>query len=371
LKNKFRSLTLLALAFTVLLSITPIVSAKTRNSYLTDFIFSTQDTSGNFGSTVEEMAFSLEIINYYDLFSGQGLGSTEIKVDITEFQNNIKENITTSFNNDRVDIYNLYYYLESLKTLGVFEETIDSVLHNRIYTYLNQTRVDEGGFAPTNTSSSANMVSTFFVYSIFKLIDEDEDIVNQSALKSWILMCNNTDGGYGGNNTLQSNLLTTCYAVFLLNDLGTVDDLDNQTATLNYLKSLYINNIADSMNYGGYLPDTAAENVLLSSSYYCITAISLIDNTQLNPEDTIALVLSRQNFQDGGFIEYNNDLGQDLSSITTSYYAFKILLFFDALYLLNENIFMVEFNFVVLLIVLVLIGIVIGILFFIWRKRRI
>lgn len=371
MKNKFRYLTLIALAFTVLLSITPIVSAKTRNSYLTDFIFSTQDNSGNFGSTVEEMAFSLEILNYYDLFTVQGLFSTEIKVNITELQNNIKENIIDSFDNDRVDIYNLYYYLESLKFLEVLEETIDSELYNKIYTYLNQTQQDEGGFAPTNISSSANMVSTFFVYNIYKLLDEDESIVNQSILKSWILMCNNTDGGYGGNSTLQSNLLTTCYAVFLLDDLGTVDDLDNQTATLNYLKSFYINDIADSINYGGYLPDIAAENVLLSSSYYCIKAISLIDTTQLNQKATTDLVLSRQNFQDGGFIEYINDLGQDLSSITTSYYAFKILLFFEVPYLLNENIFMVEFNFVVLLIVLVIIGILIGILFFIWRKRRI
>jgi len=369
LKNKFQYLTLIALSLTILLTITPIVSAKSRESYLTDFIFSNQIDDEGFGETEEDTAFSLEIIDYFDLYIVQGLFNTEIKVDVTSFQENIENQLADMFANQTVSIYKLYYLLKALDILDYTLKDSDPDLHNKIYTYLNQTEQNGGGFGVSNTSTSANIISTYYVYNIYSMINEI--IVNKTIHKNWILLCNNTDGGYGGNSTLPSTLLTTYYAVFLIRELGVIGDLDNQITTLNYLKSFYVSDSADLANYGGYLPDTSADNALLSSTFYCIKTISFIDSSQLDNGTTSNWVVTRQNFQDGGFIDYIDSLGHDKSSIPASYYAFQILLSLDDIPLLNENVFMVEFNFLVLLITLISIGVIIGVLFLIWRKRRI
>ncbi|MCJ7650553.1 MAG: hypothetical protein MUP85_18235, partial [Candidatus Lokiarchaeota archaeon] len=184
--------------------------------------------------------------------------------------------------------------------------------------------------------------------------------------------CNNTDGGYGSNSTLSSTLLTTYQVVILINALtGSVDNLTNKTATLEYLTSFYMNDSTDINNYGGYLPDITALNVLLSSSLTCLDSIGLIDSTELHQVPTINLVLSCQNFRDGGFSDKITGYYQELSSITASYYAFKILLSFNSLHLLNEEIFMVEFNYIVLIVMLSAIGILIFVAYWIWRKRKI
>ncbi|MFX0059778.1 MAG: prenyltransferase/squalene oxidase repeat-containing protein, partial [Candidatus Heimdallarchaeota archaeon] len=196
------------------------------------------------------------------------------------------------------------------------------------------------------------------------------DFPNETIHKNWILQCNNTDGGYGGNSSLSSTILTTYYAVDLINAIGDLNDLDDKIATLNYLKSFYFNDSFDINNYGGYLPDISAENSLLSSTYFCVKAINLIDSSQ-KTDASILWVLNHQNFQDGGFSDHSVTGEPELSSILTSYYAFDILLTFDAINLLNSEVFMVEFNYFVLIIVLSFIGVFILIVFFIWRRRRI
>ena len=124
------------------------------------------------------------------------------------------------------------------------------------------------------------MVSTYYIYKILKIMGEPFD--NQTLHKGWVLSCNNTDGGYGGNQTLSSTLITTYYAVYLINELGIINDLANQTATLNYFKSLYIGDSNNLEHYGGYLPDLYAEFPLLSSTFFCVEGIGLIDDTELN-----------------------------------------------------------------------------------------
>ena len=83
------------------------------------------------------------------------------------------------------------------------------------------------------------------------------------------------------------------------------------------------------------------------------------------------MVFSRQNFLDGGFNDKITRYDQEFSSITTSYYAFKILLSFDSLHLLNEEIFMVEFSYITLIVVLSVIGILAFVAYWIWHKRKI
>ncbi|GAH41431.1 unnamed protein product, partial [marine sediment metagenome] len=152
---------------------------------------------------------------------------------------------------------------------------------------------------------------------------------------------------------------------------GEVSDLANTTSTLNYLKSFYINDLDNLDNYGGYLPDTFAENSLLSSTYFCVEGIRLIDSNELNKVATVDWVLNHQNFRDGGFSDHDEENDQKLSSIRASYYAFEILKGFGSLDLLNEEIFMVEFSFLILIIVMSITGIIIAAIYLIWRKRRI
>ena len=349
----------------VLIVITPIVSAKPRNKYLTDFIFAQQDDSIGFGESDQETAYALEMIDYFNLYVIQGLFGSTTKVDISAFKDNLEEKLENLFDDGESDLFKIYYLL---KALDILDYPIDSDLKDEIYDYLNQTEHLEGGFRLNTILLSADMISTYFAYKIYSYLDLQ--FPNMTIHKNWILLCNNTDGGYGGNNSLSSTILTTYYAVELINEIGDLDDLDDKIATLDYLKSFYISDSSNVNNYGGYLPDNSAENSLLSSTYFCVKGINLINPSQIQ-DATIAWVLDHQNFQDGGFSDHSISGEPELSSITTSYYAFDILLTLNAINQLNSDIFMVEFNFIVLIVVLSCIGIFILLIFFIWRRRRI
>jgi hypothetical protein len=188
---------------------------------------------------------------------------------------------------------------------------------------------------------------------------------------NWIKSCNNSDGGYGGNSSLTSSILNTYYAVSLLNQLGTLDDLADKNQTLSYLNSFYVNNPSDADNFGGYLPDLASQYTLISSTYYCVITISIIDEAILNAGETILWVLARQYFGDGGFAEKTGETDELSSSVILSYYAFEILRSFNRLNSLNAEIWMVEFDYMILLIIFGCIGVIAGISIFIWRRRRI
>ena len=131
-----------------------------------------------------------------------------------------------------------------------------------------------------------SLTYTFYVIQLYSLIGQP--IANISIHKDWVLSCNNTDGGYGGNQTLSSTYIDTCFAAFILDDerFGDINDLVDINNTLTYLKSFYVNNSADLNNYGGYLPDELAGYALLSSTYYCVKAISLISGSEFNKQET-------------------------------------------------------------------------------------
>jgi len=348
------------------LGIAPIASAKTRQLHLIDFLYENQNSNENFGISTQDTANAIEIIKQFNAYKIEGFLQATKEVDIPKLKVYLEDEITSMFNEGEIDIYDLFYLLNTLDFLGA---SLDLNLHDKIYEYINERVQSTGGFSPTNTSTNANLISTFYIYNIFTLIDEP--VENQTIHKNWVLSCNNTDGGYGGNQSLSSTLLTTYYAIYLVKELGEVSDLANQTSTLNYLKSFYINDPNNLGNYGGYLPDAFAKNSLLSSTYFCVEGIRLIDRNELNKGATVNWVLNHQNFRDGGFSDHDEENDQKLSSIRASYYAFEILKGFGSLDLLNEDIFMVEFSFLILIIVTSIIGIIIAAIYLIWRKRRI
>lgn len=366
MKSTYQKFFIVILISFFIASIIPYVLGKSRRGYLTDFIFSNEIRGEGFKNNVlvekrissEATAFSLEILKFYG----------RDPHDTSDLKTELEDEIKTMFNNDEVSLYDLYYLLKSLDILAY--PINNGSLKNRIHKYLNETEQNNGGFSLSNTSSSVSISSTYFIHQIYTLIDEQ--LPNGTLHKNWILSCNNSDGGYGGNRSLSSTLLNTFYVVSLLDNFSSINELADRNQTLTYLNSFYIGNPSDVNNYGGYLPDIIAKYSLLSSTYYSVRAISLINSSMLNNDQTSKWVLSRQNFQDGGFVDFTEGYQQLSSSVVTSYYAFKILNTFDtAIRQLSIEIWMVEFDYMILIILLLSIGLVVGIGVFLWRRRRI
>jgi len=357
------------LIITLLCSITPVALAKTRQSHLIDFLYDNQNADETFGIDNQDTAYAIEIIDYFNAYLVEALFEVTKSVDIPTFKLFLINQIQTMFDVGEINLYKILYYLDTLNRMESLETSLGSSLHNDIYMYLNETNQIGGGFGPTNTSTTANMVSTFFVHNIYSIIKEP--VVNQAVHKNWVLSCNNTDGGYGGNQSLSSTIVTTYFAVYLVNELGDINDLVNKTKTLEYFKSFYFSDPDNIGNYGGYLPDALADNTLLSSTFYCVEGIELIDASELNGVATINWVLNHQNFRDGGFGDWVEGNDQRYSSVSTSFYAFKLLETFNSLGVLTEDIFMVELSFLTLIIVPSIIGVIILIIYLYIRKRRI
>ena len=352
-----------------MLSITPVALAKTRQSYLIDYVYENQKNDESFGTSPKDTTNAIEILKEYNAYLVEVLFEATKSVDITDLKDYLTDEIQTMFNTGGIDIYKMFHHLEALNIIESSGTLLDSTLHDKVYNYINNTYQIGGGFSPTNTSKAANMVSTYYIYNIFTLIGET--VENETIHKNWILSCNNTDGGYGGNQTLSSTLITTYYAVYLISELGTVNELANLAGTLNYFKSLYISDANNVKHYGGFLPDLLAKTPLLSSTLLCVEGISLIDKNELNAAATSAWVIRHQNFLDGGFGDWAEGIEERYSSISTSYSAFKILQILDRLNLLEEDTFMVELNFLIFIIIISVVGVVVVAIYLILRRRRI
>jgi hypothetical protein len=347
-------------------SIIPSVLGKTRSVYLTDYIYSNEIEGEGFKNgnsdgnelSFEATAYALEILKNF----GRNAH------DITSLQSNLEDEISQMFSSNAVNLYDLYFLLRSLFNIDE-HYLVEENLKNRIFQYLNDTEQISGGFSFLNTTMTPSLSSTFFVVNIYTLLAPTKPLQNVTLHRDWILLNNNADGGYG-NST--STILTTYYAVSLLSILTTVDDLVNPTETFSYLYSFYVSNPSDVNGFGGFLPDLTSNSPLLSSTYYCVASISLINGSLLTADQTTKWVLSRQYFQDGGFADITEGSNQLSSSVIGTYFAITTLTTFDPLLRkLAAEIWMVEFNYWILIIIMGSIGLIAAISVFIWRRRRI
>jgi len=359
----------------VLSILAPVILAKQRKTYLTDFLFSNQIEHSGFSNSVNTDVFSyeattgaLEIIDHYFIYETPGdWGATNMNINITLFQESLGEKITPLLYSGGIILYNLYYLLRALTILNY---SFSDAHINTIQTYIDECAQDGGGFSPTNTSTSASLISTYYSVKLYSMIGK-LDFLDKSLHKNWVLNCRNTDGGYGGNSSLPSTIANTYYAILTVNILGTIEELVNPSTTVSYLNSFFISDISDERNFGGYLPDSQAKNALISSTYYSTKAISLLDNSKLHMENTTLWIKARQNFKDGGFADNSDGVDQKVSSISNSFLAFEILKIFDEdLLLLEEHVWMIEFNWFILLIILSSIGVVIVIGVIVWKKKK-
>jgi hypothetical protein len=346
-------------------SIIPSVLGKTRSVYLTDYIYSNEIEGEGFENgnsegnelSFEATAYALEILKSF----GRNAH------DITSLQTNLEDEISHMFSNDAVNLYDLYFLLKSLFNINE-NYVVEENLKNRIFQYLNDTEQIGGGFSFLNTTMTPSLSSTFFVVKIHSML-APTPLQNNTLHRDWILLNNNTDGGYG-NST--STLLTTYYAVSLLSMLTSVNDLVDLDDTISYLYSFYVSNPSDVNGVGGFLPDLSSDSPLLSSTYYCVAAISMLNYTLLNTDQITKWLLSRQYFQDGGFADITEGNDQLSSSVIGSYFAITTLTTFDSsLSKLAAEIWMVEFNYWILVILMGSIGLIAVISVVIWRRRRI
>jgi len=378
--SKIRILIIFTLVFIITLSIIPSVLAKPRKTYITDFLYDCSIKDEGFSNSVENddevseaaTAYALEILDEFDLLQKKDLfGTVEKEInrtDLPEELENEAKDLAESGN-----LYKLYFLWRSLVVLEENNKDyeISSSLKTKTETFLNSLLQIRGGYAPSKTSDSATIASTYFALKLYDIIDED--YTNESSTKNWVRLCRNSDGGYGGSIDSSSTILNTYYAISIMDEIADVDDLYYEDNTIEYLKSFYEDNENDEGNYGGYYPDDDAENTMISSTFYCIMGISLMDDGELEDEkETLEWILNRQNFKDGGFKDIDDGSEQKYSSVVNSYYALEIINLLDADSVsLNEEIFMVEFNYWILVGLLVAIGVVAVAIIIIRRKRRI
>lgn len=359
----------------IMSTIAPFVLAKQRKTYLTDFIISNRVGQNGFSNTDESSAFSyeatmaaLEVLGHYELYEVPGdWGSIIDNVNITQFQAELSGRVTTLLSRGDVILYDLVYLLRSLELLGY---SMSSSLVSQIQTHLDSTVQLGGGLSPINTSTIPTVISTYYGVKIYSLIGK-LDTLDKTLHKNWILNCRNADGGYGGNSTLPSTITNTYCAVLAVSLLGSINDLVSPSLTATYIDSFFVSDVHNADNFGGYLPDALAYNAIISSTYYCTKVISLIDNSLLHTQNTTNWIKDRQNFVDGGFVDNSDGILLKASSITTSFYAFETLKILETeLVSLNEDIWMVEFNIFIFLMILSVIGIVVVILVAVWQRKK-
>lgn len=353
----------------------PFAMARTRKSYLTDFLLSAQQEEGfvnsirdNSSISYEASAYALEMLSFFDLYEVEGwFGAVEANVNVSVLSGEIEDELEANVDDLDATIYDIYFLLKSLDLLN---STISSSLEEDIVAFLDASEQVGGGFGATNTSTTANLAATYFSLKTLDLLGEDQQ--NPESTRLWVRDCYNSDGGYGGNSSLESTIANTFYAILLLRDFYESDDFNDEEQTLEYLTSFYVDEEADELNYGGYLPHKDASYAKLSSTYYCVSIINIIDQSKLNNESTANWVLSKQSFTNGGFSDYSEGHDRYISTVTCSYFAFHVLKTFDTdLLYLEEQVWMAEFNWIIFMIVLIVLGAVIAVAILIWRKRRI
>ena len=362
------------------LSISPLVLGKTRKTYLTDFLLDNLIEDEGFSNSnreeyrehsddvdYEATAYALEILENYQLLEKKDIfGTVEKTYNSSDLQEDLESSIDSMFQTGNIDLYIIYYILKSLEGMDF---DIEGILALQIKTYIDSNAQDDGGFSGSSTSSSSNLISTYFTLQIYDLLD-----LPIPNTKGFVGSCSNPDGGFGGDSTSSSTIANTYYALLIMEFYDDFGAMPSEDSTIDYLNSFFVDDENDEDNYGGFLPDQNAEYALLSSTYYCLKAISLIDEDEIEDKDAITQwIMNHQNFQDGGFVDESDGYNQKFSSVISTYYAYESLKLLGNQDLLEEKVFMLEFEwydwviFVCILCALIALCII-GIAY--WRKRR-
>ncbi|MFX1236084.1 MAG: prenyltransferase/squalene oxidase repeat-containing protein [Promethearchaeota archaeon] len=344
------------------IALTPLARAASRQSYVINFINSTknEDNQG-FGATYESTLHAIEVLTHFNAIDSE---------DLKEMHKYLENELQTIFDQNDGNVYDIYYILKSIDLLNTTDYEVNSSLEGKILNFINTSSQVGGGYAPDNTTTyDATMLSTYFALEIISIVNNtyiiDEIHVN------WTLSCYNTNGGFTGtNSSSQTSIINTFCALSILNNALALDRLENPQTTINYLSSFYSGINSSSINQGGYLPDELAAYSLLSSTYYCVSALKILQNdgntVNLHTSTTINWVYSRQNIQDGGFADII--VGDGPSSISSSKYAVFTIVALGGT--LDVQVWMVEFDYIVLIVILIVVGVLVLGTYFLHRRRK-
>lgn len=348
------------------------VTARSRRTHLTDFILNNRIENKGYSNSILEEHYVSEQSTYYALKMLEDLDLLETQEDLDILATTLAQNVQTELDEyDDNSLITLYYLLHSLSVLDSLDE-ISTDNKNEIINWINLSIHENGGFKNFN-SSLPTVFNTYFSVKVLYLLSS-ENIFDSQNHTEWIISCNNSDGGFGGNSTLNSSIISTYYAVLGVNNLTDISDLSLQNESIiQYIMESYNSDIADSLNYGGFSQTDSPTKSLISTTFYCVSTVNLLDSNQLDSETILQWILKSQNPIDGGFSESKSDGSTSYSSMITTYYAFNIIKYLDPdFFSLNEDVWDVEFNWVILIIlILIIIAAPTIVIFIIWRKRKV
>lgn len=364
-----KGITLFILIFIVFSNSIPLVLGKTREKYLTAFLIEckidevgfSDSTPENVEISYEATAYALEMLKEIDDNFNQNINQTVL-------EESLKSSLKDALKNKGIMVYDFYYIF---KSLNILEITVDQQDLVSIRAFLDETKVDSGGFSFNNNSKTVNIISTYYALALHTLVNKS--IETRDIHEKWILACQNSDGGFGGTKSASSSIVSTYYAVSALKILYSLSKYEALALTAEYLNKTFIDNQIYTGNYGGYLPYKNANFALLSSTYFCSKAIALINESKLENKKvkTTNWVLDRQNSFDGGFIDNYESSEPAYSSVKSSYYAYETLRIFNPeLDFFKEDVYEVEFNYWVLVVLGIGAGALITIYILIKRRRK-
>jgi len=381
--SKVKILTVIILVFLILLGFIPHVFAKQRKTYLTDFSMDNLIEDEGFANSQREdyrkhndkvsyeaTAYALKLLGKYDLLEKKDLfGKVEKSYNSSDMQDHLEETLDSQFNTGTQNLYDTLYVLTALNEM---DTEVSSGLNAKISSYLSSLSKSTGGFGGS-VGSTASLSATYYAFGIYYVLDKA--IPNLALHKGFITSCKKADGGFGGNYNSSSTLTSTYHAILMMQIIDDFGILSRPDLTERYLNSFYVDNENDEDNFGGYLPDLNAKYALISSTYYCITALSLIEDAEFEDDDATAQwILNRQNFQDGGFCDISDGSEQKFSSLINSYFAYEVIITLGKESLLEEEVFQLEFEWYDWIIFCSIIGglcILAIAAVIIWRRRRI
>ena len=374
---------LLILSINVI-SISDYAHAKARRVYLTDFVLENRIGNQGFSNTLssesasyEATVAALEILDYYNLFEvpcwfgehGKWWGALHYHVNRSSLGSNMESVLKDLIDNKNENLYTIY---QILKVLAILDESISTTLETSIESYITTLEYSDGGFSSLGNTTNPNIVATY--HSLMVLTFINKNITNLETHLNWTKKCLNSDGGFGGTIELSSTLTDTYYAISILSEFGDLSDL-SPAKTIEYVRSLGSYADTNPLNLGGFFPDSTAQYPLISSTLHAIETLFLLDETSLTSQEksaTINWILNRQNINDGGFVDLSEGVETKSSSIMTSWKAFRTLGYLDQnLLKLEQDIWMVEFNYWILVILLASIGVAVSFIIFIYRRRKI
>lgn len=360
----------LSLVSILLIAICSPVSARSRRTFLTDFILNNKVDNLGYSNSMLDNETVYPESTYYALFMLEELNLLENQEELDVLATNLALKVTTEIE-DLGDnsLTNLYYLLFSLELLEGLDE-LSSEDKNIIIDWIDITKNENGGYG--NDINLPTVFHTFFSVKILSLLSSENNSNVQKHV-DWILSCYNTDGGFGGNEISESGIISTYYAVSSIDFLTNISDLSSQNESIiEYVLGFYNSDSYDPQNYGGFSQLIDVSKTQISTTYYCVSTVNYLETTQLDSQAILNWVLQFQNPIDGGFSEFKSDEATSYSSMITTYYAFNIIKYLDPTFSsLIENVWDVEFNPIILIIIIaVVITVPTVVVIIIWRKRK-